>query len=106
MSCFLEMLVQLRSRLAGCRRMMPLSMDGVMDVRRLRSMRVHSRLSQHLGAGGEGTLNLTGAAIRGNTVTLSTPILPMLQVLWYQVAVGNRKGAGITEDMVRGTCGK
>lgn len=43
------MLVQLRSRLAGCRRMIPLSMEGVIDFRWLRSMCVQSRLSQHLG---------------------------------------------------------
>lgn len=49
LSCFLEMLVQLRSRETGCRRMMPLNMSGVMDLQWFRSMRVHNRLSQHLG---------------------------------------------------------
>lgn len=48
LSCFLEMLVQLRSRETGCRRMIPLSIRGVMDLQRFRSMRVHNRLSQHL----------------------------------------------------------
>lgn len=48
LSCFLEMLVQLRSRETGCRRMMPLSIRGVMDLQWFRSMRVHNRLSQHL----------------------------------------------------------
>lgn len=51
LSCFLEMLVQLRSRETGCRRMMPLSISGVMDLQWFRSMRVHNRLSQHLQAG-------------------------------------------------------
>lgn len=58
LSCFLEILVQLRSRETGCRRMMPLSIRGVMDLQWFRSMRVHNRLSQHLGArpsrGGKG----------------------------------------------------
>lgn len=58
LSCFLEILVQLRSRETGCRRMMPLSIKGVMDLQWFRSMRVHNRLSQHLGArpsrGGKG----------------------------------------------------
>lgn len=49
LSCFLEILVQLRSRETGCRRMMPLSIKGVMDLQWFRSMRVHNRLSQHLG---------------------------------------------------------
>lgn len=48
-SCFLEMLVQLRSRLTGCRLMMPLSAWGVMDLHLLRSIFVHNLLSQHLG---------------------------------------------------------
>lgn len=48
LSCFLEMLVQLRSRETGCRRMIPLNIRGVMDLQRFRSMRVHNRLSQHL----------------------------------------------------------
>lgn len=50
LSCFLEILVQLRSRETGCRRMMPLSIRGVMDLQWFKSMRVHNRLSQHLGA--------------------------------------------------------
>lgn len=48
LSCFLDMLVQLRSKQTGCRRMIPLSMSGVMEVQRFRSIRVHSLLSQHL----------------------------------------------------------
>lgn len=48
LNCFLEMLVQLRSRDTGCRRMIPLSMSGVMEVQRLRSIFVQSLLSQHL----------------------------------------------------------
>lgn len=48
LSCFLEILVQLRSRETGWRRMMPLSIRGVMDLQWFRSMRVHNRLSQHL----------------------------------------------------------
>lgn len=48
LSCFLEMLVQLRSRLSGWRRIIPLSISGVTEVQRLRSMVVQSRLSQHL----------------------------------------------------------
>lgn len=48
LSCFLEMLVQLRSRATGCLRMMPLSMRGVMDLHRLRLMCFQSLLSQHL----------------------------------------------------------
>lgn len=50
LSCFLEILVQLRSRETGCRRMMPLSIKGVMDLQWFRSMQVHNRLSQHLRA--------------------------------------------------------
>ena len=50
LSCFLEMLVQLRSRAAGCLRMIPLSMSGVIDLQRLRLMSFQSRLSQHLWA--------------------------------------------------------
>lgn len=50
LSCFLEMLVQLRSRAAGCLRMMPLSMRGVMDLQRFRLMSFQSLLSQHLWA--------------------------------------------------------
>lgn len=50
-SCFLEMLVQLRSRLTGCRLMMPLSAWGVIDLHLLRSIFVHNLLSQHLGMG-------------------------------------------------------
>ncbi|KAG9354695.1 hypothetical protein JZ751_001408 [Albula glossodonta] len=38
----------LRSRDMGCLRMMPLSMSGVMDLQRFRSILVHSLLSQHL----------------------------------------------------------
>lgn len=48
LNCFLEMLVQLRSRETGCRRIIPLSMRGVMEVQRLRLMVVQSLLSQHL----------------------------------------------------------
>lgn len=48
LSCFLEMLVQLRSRAAGCLRMMPLSMRGVMDLQRFRFTCFQSLLSQHL----------------------------------------------------------
>lgn len=48
LSCFLEMLVQLRSRAAGCLRMIPLSMRGVMDLQRFRLMCFQSLLSQHL----------------------------------------------------------
>ncbi len=48
LSCFLEMLVQLRSRETGCRRIIPLSMRGVMEVQRFRSISVQSLLSQHL----------------------------------------------------------
>lgn len=48
LSCFLEMLVQLRSKETGCRRIIPLSMSGVMEVQRFRSIFVHSLLSQHL----------------------------------------------------------
>lgn len=48
LSCFLEMLVQLRSRATGCLRMMPLSMRGVMDLQRFRLMCFQSLLSQHL----------------------------------------------------------
>lgn len=48
LSCFLEILVQLRSRETGCRRMMPLSIRGVMDLQWFKSIRVHNRLSQHL----------------------------------------------------------
>lgn len=55
LSCFLEILVQLRSRETGCRRMMPLSIRGVIDLQWFRSMRVHNRLSQHLGTGRVGT---------------------------------------------------
>jgi hypothetical protein len=33
--------------------MMPLSIRGVMDLQWFRSMRVHNRLSQHLGMGWE-----------------------------------------------------
>lgn len=47
-SCFLEMLVQPRLRETGCRLMMPLSIGGVMERWRLRSICVHSLLSQHL----------------------------------------------------------
>lgn len=56
LSCFLEMLVQLRSRETGCRRMMPLSIRGVMDLQWFRSMRVHNRLSQHLGVSQTGII--------------------------------------------------
>lgn len=45
MSCFLETPVQLRSRARGWRRTTPLSMGGVSDFRRLRSIRGHRRLS-------------------------------------------------------------
>lgn len=45
MSCFLETPVQLRSRARGWRRTTPLSMGGVRDFRRLRSIRGHRRLS-------------------------------------------------------------
>lgn len=48
LSCFLEMLVQLRSRAAGCLLMMPLSIRGVMDLQRCRLMCFQSLLSQHL----------------------------------------------------------
>lgn len=48
-SCFLEILVQLRSRLTGCLLMMPLSAWGVMDLHLLKSIFVHNLLSQHLG---------------------------------------------------------
>lgn len=48
LNCFLEMLVQLRSRETGCRRIIPLSMRGVMEVQRLRLIVVQSLLSQHL----------------------------------------------------------
>lgn len=48
-SCFLEMLVQPRLSETGWRRTTPLSMGGVTERWRLRSIRVHSRLSQHLG---------------------------------------------------------
>lgn len=51
LNCFLEMLVQLRSRETGCRRIIPLSMSGVMEVQRFRSIFVQSLLSQHLRAG-------------------------------------------------------
>lgn len=47
-SCFLEMLVQLRSRLIGCLLMIPLSAWGVMDLHLLKSIFVHNLLSQHL----------------------------------------------------------
>lgn len=47
-SCFLEMLVQLRSRLTGCRLMMPLRAWGTMALHLLKSIFVQSRLSQHL----------------------------------------------------------
>lgn len=53
-SCFLEMLVWPRLRETGWRRMIPLSMGGVMERWRLRSICVHSLLSQHLD-GDEGT---------------------------------------------------
>lgn len=42
------MLVQLRSSETGCRRIIPLSMSGVMEVQRFRSIFVQSLLSQHL----------------------------------------------------------
>jgi hypothetical protein len=45
MSCFLETPVQLRSRARGCLRTTPLSMGGVRDFLRLRSIRGHRRLS-------------------------------------------------------------
>jgi len=48
LSCFLEMLVQLRSRATGCLRMIPLNMRGVMDLQRFRLMCFQSLLSQHL----------------------------------------------------------
>lgn len=48
-SCFFEILVQLRSRLTGCLLMMPLSAWGVMDLHLLKSIFVHNLLSQHLG---------------------------------------------------------
>lgn len=48
LSCFLEMLVQLRSRATGCLRMIPLSIRGVMDLQRFRLMCFQSLLSQHL----------------------------------------------------------
>lgn len=47
-SCFLEMLVQLRSRLTGCLLMMPLSAWGTMALHLLKSIFVQSLLSQHL----------------------------------------------------------
>lgn len=50
LNCFFEMLVQLRSRESGWRRIIPLSISGVTEVQRLRSMVVQSLLSQHLQA--------------------------------------------------------
>lgn len=50
LNCFFEMLVQLRSRERGWRRMIPLSISGVTEVQRLRSIVVQSLLSQHLQA--------------------------------------------------------
>lgn len=48
LSCFLEMLVQERSSMRGCRLMIPVSAWGVMVRLTLRSIRDHSRLSRHL----------------------------------------------------------
>lgn len=53
-SCFFEILVQLRSRLTGCLLMMPLSAWGVMDLHLLKSIFVHNLLSQHLGTRTQG----------------------------------------------------
>lgn len=64
LSCFLEILVQLRSRETGCRRMMPLSIRGVMDLQWFRSMRVHNRLSQHLRAEPSGGGTVRAASSR------------------------------------------
>lgn len=47
-SCFLEMLVQLRSRLTGCLLMMPLRAWGTIALHLLKSIFVQSLLSQHL----------------------------------------------------------
>ena len=47
-SCFLEMLVQERSRMRGCRLMMPVSAWGVMVRLMLKSILDHNRLSRHL----------------------------------------------------------
>lgn len=71
LSCFLEILVQLRSRETGCRRMMPLSIRGVMDLQWFRSMRVHNRLSQHLEARPS-----RGGAVRVGVSLVVTPHLP------------------------------
>lgn len=53
LSCFFDIFVQLRSSVAGCLLMMPLSIRGVMDLQWLRSILVHSLLSQHLEEGGQ-----------------------------------------------------
>lgn len=47
-SCFLEMLVQLRSRLTGCLLMIPLRAWGTIALHLLKSIFVQSLLSQHL----------------------------------------------------------
>lgn len=48
LSCFLDIFVQLRSRVTGCLLIMPLSISGVMDLQWFKSILVHNLLSQHL----------------------------------------------------------
>lgn len=80
-SCFLEMLVQPRLRETGWRRTTPLSMGGVTERWRLRSIQVHSRLSQHLGVGvgGDSGYKLSSRAGEGppwSGPAQSRPALP------------------------------
>lgn len=76
MSCFLEMLVWPKSRETGCRRIIPLSMRGVIDRRRLRSIWVQSRLSQHLWgtALGNETYNIGHTTNTAQTGILDWPV--------------------------------